>query len=63
LAVTPDGRLVVVSAPNRYDRTEKRVVLGTYLQAIDLEARPPKIVIILKGSVKLSDRQLSGNRR
>jgi hypothetical protein len=38
-------------------------VLGTYLLVIDLEAKPPKVVIILKGSVKLSERQLSGDRR
>ncbi len=44
VAVTPDGRLIIVSAPNRYDRTEKKVVLGTYLQIIDLEASPPKVV-------------------
>jgi DNA-binding beta-propeller fold protein YncE len=43
VAVTPDRRLVV-SAPNRYDRTEKRVVPGTYLQVIDLEAGPPRVV-------------------
>jgi DNA-binding beta-propeller fold protein YncE len=48
VAVTPDGRLVVVSAPNRYDRAEKKVVLGTYLQVIDLEANPPKVVELIE---------------
>jgi hypothetical protein len=48
VAVTPDGRLVVVSAPNRYDRAEKKVVLGTYLQVIDLEASPPKVVELIE---------------
>jgi DNA-binding beta-propeller fold protein YncE len=43
VAVTPDGRLVIVSAPNRYDRAERKVVLGTHLQVIDLEASPPKV--------------------
>ena len=44
VAVTPDGRLVIVSAPGRYDRTDRKVVLGTYLQVIDLEASPPTVV-------------------
>ena len=44
VAVTPDGRLVIVSAPSRYDRAEKKVVFGTYLQVIDLEASPPTVV-------------------
>jgi DNA-binding beta-propeller fold protein YncE len=44
VAVTPDGRLAVVSAPNRYNHAEKKVVLDTFLQVVDLEAQPPQVV-------------------
>src|SRR4051794_10109106 len=44
VAITPDGRLAVVSAPNRYDYAEKKVILDTFLQVVDLEVRPPRVV-------------------
>jgi DNA-binding beta-propeller fold protein YncE len=43
VAITPDGRLAVVSAPNRYLQAEKRNVLENYLQVVDLAARPPRV--------------------
>lgn len=44
VAITPDGTLAIVSAPNRYDRTEKKNVLESYLQVVDLAAQPPAVV-------------------
>jgi DNA-binding beta-propeller fold protein YncE len=44
VAVTPDGRLAAVSAPNRYNHAEKKVVLDTFLQVVDLDAQPPRVV-------------------
>ena len=44
VAITPDGRLAVVSAPNRYDYAEKKIILDTFLQVVDLEAQPPRVV-------------------
>ena len=43
VAIVPGGKLAVVSAPNRYDRTTHQVVLGTFLQIIDLEASRPRV--------------------
>lgn len=43
VAITPDGTLAIVSAPSRYDRAEKQHVLGSYLQVVDLAARPPRV--------------------
>lgn len=43
VAITPDGKLAFVSAPNRYDRVEKRSIPGNYLQVVDLEATPPRV--------------------
>ena len=50
VAITLDGRLAIVSAPNRYDHAEKNNILGTFLQIVDLEARPPR----LTGTVDLA---------
>jgi DNA-binding beta-propeller fold protein YncE len=44
VAITPNGRLAVVSATNRYDRTQQKVVLENYLQVVDLAAAPPRVV-------------------
>ena len=44
VAITPDGKLAVVSATNRYDHPQKKVILDTFLQVIDLEAKPPQII-------------------
>lgn len=60
VAITPDGKLAVVSAPNRYDYAEKKIVLETYLQVVDLEAKPPKVVA--KIDVKHHPQGLSINR-
>ncbi len=44
VAITPDGRLAIVSAPNHYDHAARRNVLETALQVVDLRAEPPRIV-------------------
>lgn len=44
VAITPNGRLAFVSAPNYYDRGESKVVLENFLQVIDLAAAPPRVV-------------------
>ena len=40
VAITPDGKLAVIGAPSRYDYDAKKESFGTYLQLVDLEARP-----------------------
>jgi DNA-binding beta-propeller fold protein YncE len=44
VAITPDGKLAVVSAPNRYDRAEGKPVFESFLQLVDLDAKPPRVV-------------------
>jgi len=44
VAITPNGRLAIVSAPNHYDRGEQKVVLENFLQVIDLTAAAPRVV-------------------
>lgn len=44
VAITPDGRLAIVSGPNRYDRAEQKVVPENFLQVVDLAASPPRVV-------------------
>lgn len=44
VAITPDGSLAVVSAPNYYDRAAQKVVLENYLQVVDLAAAPAQVI-------------------
>jgi DNA-binding beta-propeller fold protein YncE len=44
VAITPDGRLAIVGAPNRYDRAEQKVVLENILQVVDLASQPARVV-------------------
>ena len=44
VAITPDGRLAIVSSPNYYDRASKAVVLGSFLQVVDLTTTPARLV-------------------
>ncbi len=44
VAITPNGQLAIVSAPNRYDRTEQKVVLENFLQIVDLAANSPHVI-------------------
>ena len=44
VAITPDGKLAVVGAPSRWDEAAGKEVLDTFLQVVDLEATPPKVI-------------------
>ena len=44
VAVTPDGKLAIVGAPTRYDYDAKKELLDNFLQVVDLEASPPKLI-------------------
>ncbi|WP_213959859.1 YncE family protein [Variovorax sp. dw_954] len=44
VAITPDGKLAIVSAPNRYDHAAQKNILENYLQLVDLEATPPRVI-------------------
>jgi len=44
VAITPDGKLAIVSAPNRYDYDGKKAIFETFLQIVDLEATPPRVL-------------------
>ncbi|MET0639946.1 MAG: hypothetical protein ABWZ19_08040 [Hyphomicrobium sp.] len=44
VAITPNGKLAVVSATNRYDYDKKEILLDTFLQVVDLEANPPRVI-------------------
>src|SRR4029077_9621423 len=44
VAVTPDGKLAIVAAPARYDYAAKKELLETFLQVVDIEASPPKLI-------------------
>lgn len=44
VAITPDGKLAIVSAPSRWDDAAGKEVLDTFLQVVDLEASQPRVV-------------------
>jgi DNA-binding beta-propeller fold protein YncE len=44
VAITPNGRLAIVSAPNYYDRSEQKLVPENFLQVIDLTATAPHVI-------------------
>src|SRR5438874_3213309 len=44
VAVTPDGKLAIVAAPTRYDYAAKKELFDTFLQIVDLESSPPKLI-------------------
>jgi DNA-binding beta-propeller fold protein YncE len=44
VAITPDGTLAVVGAPTRYDYAAKKEIFDTFLQPVDLEASPPRLL-------------------
>jgi DNA-binding beta-propeller fold protein YncE len=44
VAIAPGGRLVVVSAPTRYDKRQGAPVFGTHLQIVDLAANPGRVI-------------------
>jgi len=44
VAITPDGKVALVAAPTRYDYTAKKEIFDTFIQVVDLESSPPKLV-------------------
>jgi DNA-binding beta-propeller fold protein YncE len=44
VAVTPDGKLAIVAAPTRYDYGAKKELFDNFLQVVDLEASPPRLL-------------------
>lgn len=44
VAITPDGKLAIIGAPSRWDDALGKEVLDTFLQVVDLEASPPKVI-------------------
>jgi DNA-binding beta-propeller fold protein YncE len=44
VAVTPDGKLAIVAAPTRYDYPAKKEIFDNFVQVIDIEASPPKLI-------------------
>ncbi|MFL5043319.1 MAG: YncE family protein, partial [Xanthobacteraceae bacterium] len=44
VAITPDGKLAIIGAPSKYDYAVKKESFGTFLQLVDLEASPPRVL-------------------
>jgi DNA-binding beta-propeller fold protein YncE len=44
VAVTPDGKLAIVGAPTRYDYVAKKELFDFFLQIVDIESSPPKLI-------------------
>jgi sugar lactone lactonase YvrE len=44
VAITPDGKLAIVAAPTRYDYEAKKELFDNFVQVVDLEASPPKLL-------------------
>ena len=44
VAVTPDGKLAIVAAPSRYDYAAKKETLDNFVQVVDIESNPPKLL-------------------
>jgi len=42
--ITPDQKLAIVGATNRYDYASKCVILDNVIQVVDLEAQPPCLI-------------------
>src|SRR5215207_3979651 len=44
VAITPDGKLAIIGAPSKYDYAAKKESFGTFLQRVDLQASPPRLL-------------------
>ncbi len=44
VAITPNGKLAIVAAPTRYDYDNKKELFDNFLQVVDLESSPPKLI-------------------
>lgn len=50
VAITPDGKLVIVAAPTRYDYAAKKELFDNFVQVVDLEASPPAVARVDVGA-------------
>ena len=44
VAITPNGKLAIIGAPSRYDYEAKKESFGQFLQLVDLDASPPRVL-------------------
>jgi len=44
VAITPNGQLAIVGAPSKYDYAAQKESFGTFLQLVDLETSPPRVL-------------------
>lgn len=44
VAITPDGRLAIVSSPNRYDHANQELTSETFLQVVDFSVNPARVI-------------------
>ena len=44
VAITPDAKLAIVAAPTRYDYDAKKELFDTFVQVVDIESSPPKVL-------------------
>jgi DNA-binding beta-propeller fold protein YncE len=44
VAITPDGKLAAVGAPSRWDEAAGKEVLDPFVQIVDLETSPPRVI-------------------
>ena len=47
VAITPDGKLAIVAAPTRYDYVAKKELFDTFIQIVDIEVSPPRMIATL----------------
>jgi hypothetical protein len=52
VAVTPDGKLAFVAAPTRYDHAAKKELYDNFIQVVDIEASPPRLIVLLQMDVE-----------
>ncbi len=50
VAISPDGKLALVSAPTRYDQANKQLLMDTFLQVVDLSGADAAVSKIELGS-------------
>jgi 6-phosphogluconolactonase (cycloisomerase 2 family) len=44
VAVTPNGKLAIVAAPTRFDYAAKKELFDNFVQVVDIESSPPKLL-------------------
>ena len=54
VAITPNGKIVAIAAPSHYDYTAKKESLDTFLQVVDLDSSPAKMIDKVEVGVHLN---------